>query len=76
MTHKPCCPACHALLEECGPELWPMYSKKLLARGWAGSLSPAERAFIKAHRARSEAQAAHMRELTRHRFRKAKEKAA
>ena len=46
---KPCCDACHALLEECGPELWPMYSKKLLLRGWAGQRSAAEKAYCKAH---------------------------
>ena len=73
---KPCCPAREGLLAECGPELWPLYSRKLLLRGWAGSLSQAERAYIKAHRTQSEAQAAHLRELARHRFRKATEAAA
>jgi hypothetical protein len=56
--------------------LWPLYSKNLLLRGWAGTLSPAERGYVKAHRAQSEAQAAHMRELARHRFKKATENAA
>jgi hypothetical protein len=53
-----------------------MYSRKLLLRGWAGSLSPAERLYVKAHRAQSEAQIAQMKTLAQHRFKKAKEKAA
>ena len=77
MAGRSCtCAACTALLNECGPELWPLYSKKLLLRGWAGTLSPAERVSVKAHRAQSEAQAAHVRELARHRFKKATENAA
>ena len=65
---EPCCPACEGLLAECGPELWPLYSRKLLLRGWAGSMSPAERAYVKAHRVQSEAQIAHMKTLAQHRF--------
>jgi hypothetical protein len=53
-----------------------MYSRKLLIPGWAGQKSAAEKAYCKAHRVQSEAQAAHMRELAKHRFKKAKEKAA
>jgi len=73
---KPCSPACHALLRECGPDLWPMYSKKLLLRGWAGQKSAAEKAYVRAHRQRSEAQQAHMRKLAAFRFGKKGPRAA
>lgn len=50
------CQACRDLFAECGEENWPLYSKKLLKSGWAGHRSPAEDAFIKAHKILSEAQ--------------------
>lgn len=43
------CEACRALLKECGPDHFEMYRKKLLIRGWAGSVSPVEKAYQKAH---------------------------
>ena len=55
-THMRDCPTCQALLVECGEEHFPLYSRKLLKRGWAGRKSRVERAYIRAHRARSEAQ--------------------
>lgn len=48
------CKACAALLAECGPDLFPMYSRKLLIHGWAGSMSAVEKAYRRVHR--SEAQ--------------------
>ena len=50
------CQACADLLTECGEALFPIYSKKLLQKGWAGQMSPAERAYYRRHR--SEAQQA------------------
>lgn len=47
------CKACNDLRDECG-EHFLIYSKKLLIRGWAGVMSPVERAYMRAHR--SEAQ--------------------
>ena len=44
------CQACADLMAECGPRLFPMYSKKLLIRGWAGQYSRVERAYTRAHR--------------------------
>jgi hypothetical protein len=52
------CDACVALLAECGEEHFALYRKKLLKPRWAGSKSAAERAYIRAHRLRSEAQVA------------------
>jgi hypothetical protein len=50
MPQRSCaCPACLALLVECGPDLFPLYAKKLLIRGWAGVMTPAERAYRRAH---------------------------
>lgn len=50
MDVKDCgCTACVALLAECGPEHFEMYRKKLLIRGWAGSVTPVEKAYQKAH---------------------------
>jgi hypothetical protein len=49
------CPACAALLDECGETLFPMYRKKLLVRGWPGLLSPVEKAYRAAHGEKSEA---------------------
>ena len=43
------CGACRDLADECGPTLFPLYAKKLLARGWAGQVSPAENAYRQAH---------------------------
>ena len=43
------CGACLGLLAECGPELYEQYRKKLLMKGWAGVLSPAEKAYRLAH---------------------------
>jgi hypothetical protein len=47
-----------------------MYSKKLLQRGWAGRLSQAERAYVKAHRQVSDKQQEHIRKLAGYRFAK------
>lgn len=47
------CRACADLLAECG-EHFAMYADRLLQRGWAGTMSPVERAYVVAHR--SEAQ--------------------
>jgi len=44
------CPACRALLAECGDDLFPMYSRKLLIRGLAGHMSAVERRYVQAHR--------------------------
>ena len=44
------CTACTALLAECGEELFDLYRRKLLKRGWAGRKNPVERAYIRAHR--------------------------
>ena len=63
----PCCPACEALLAECGPEHWPMYSKKLLLRGWAGQKSAAEKAYCKAHGRKATPR--QLATLAKHRFR-------
>jgi hypothetical protein len=50
-TPRSCrCDACLALLAECGEEHFALYRKKLPRRGWAGRKSPAERAYIRAHR--------------------------
>jgi hypothetical protein len=70
------CAACEALYNECGPELWSMYSKKLLLRGWAGRLSQAERAYVRAHRQVSEKQQAHMQRMAAFRFTKKGTRAA
>jgi|CXWL01.1.fsa_nt_gi hypothetical protein len=43
------CAACNALREECG-EHFDLYARKLLIRGWAGVMSPVERAYYRAHR--------------------------
>lgn len=43
------CAACNALREEAG-EHFDLYAKKLLIRGWAGTMSPVERAYYRAHR--------------------------
>jgi hypothetical protein len=45
-----CCTVCDDLLAECGSELFPLYSKKLLIRGWAGRMSPVERRYFRRHR--------------------------
>ncbi len=50
------CDACVGLRAECGVDLYPMYAKKLLIRGWVGVVTPAERAYVRVHR--SEAQKA------------------
>lgn len=50
------CDACRALCEECGPEHFDMYARKLLLRGWAGSMSATEHAYIRVHKPLSEAQ--------------------
>ena len=42
------CESCHNLRLECG-SMWPLYSRKLLIKGWAGSTSRAESAYIRAH---------------------------
>jgi len=44
------CDPCLSLLAECGEEHFALYRKKLLRRGWAGKLSPVERAYVNAHR--------------------------
>jgi hypothetical protein len=44
------CAACAALLAECGPDLFGIYSRKLLVKGWSGQYSPVERAYVAAHR--------------------------
>jgi hypothetical protein len=55
MTASPCaCIACAALLAECGREAFRHLSRKLLIRGWAGTMSPAERAYVRAHRSEAE----------------------
>ena len=51
------CTTCAALAGECGAALLPLYRKKLLIRGWAGSTSPVEKAYQRAHR--SEAASRH-----------------
>lgn len=43
------CEACVALIVEAGDEIAPLYSRKLHIRGWAGSFSKVERAFMRAH---------------------------
>lgn len=43
------CAACAGLLRECGPEVFPLYRKKLSWQGWAGVTSVAERAYRSAH---------------------------
>ena len=49
------CSACMALYAETNnDELFELYARKLLIRGWAGEMSRAERAYMRAHR--SEAQ--------------------
>lgn len=58
------CQACADLLAECG-EHFPLYSRKLLIRGWAGTMSIVERTYVRAHRseaqqARAAAQSARM----------------
>ena len=50
------CSACRALCEECGPEHFGSYVKKLLIRGWAGYTSATEHAYARAHKPLSEAQ--------------------
>jgi len=47
------CAACTALAAECG-ELTDLYRKRLLIRGWGGTLSTAERAYVRAHRSEAE----------------------
>ncbi len=48
------CDACMALLAECGDRLFDHYSRKLLVRGWAGQLTPVERAYTRAHASEAE----------------------
>jgi hypothetical protein len=43
------CAACVALLAEVGDELFGLYRRKLLQRGWAGPMTPAERSYVRAH---------------------------
>ena len=43
------CAACLALLAECGPAHYDFYRRNLLARGWAGTVTPVEKAYQKAH---------------------------
>ena len=76
MNREPCCPACRALYDECGPDLWPLYSKKLLVRGWGGTLSQAEKAYVRAHRRQSDRQRAHIQKLAAFRFGKKGPRAA
>jgi hypothetical protein len=52
------CEACESLLEECGPDLFAFYSRRLLQRGWAGVMTEAERGYVRKHRPLSEAQLA------------------
>lgn len=55
MISAPCaCTACAALLAECGPEAFGQLSRKLLIRGWAGTMTPAERGYVRAHRSEAE----------------------
>lgn len=51
------CKACQALLAECGERLFPMYSRKLLIHGWAGSTTPVEKAYRRAHRSAAQTKA-------------------
>lgn len=49
--HSHTCAACDDLHDECGDdELFGLYRRRLLIRGWGGLLSPAEKAYIRAHR--------------------------
>lgn len=47
------CKTCAQLADECGA-LFSMYAKKLLVRGWAGVMSPVERAYVREHRSPAE----------------------
>jgi hypothetical protein len=58
MTPMCDCSACRDLLTECGDELFAFYSRRLLVRGWAGSMSAAERAYVRRHRSAAQQQAA------------------
>lgn len=65
---KQCCSVCNDLLDECGPDLFPLYSKKLLIRGWAGRVSPVEERYVRAHRSEAaekagQRRAAHLRKV-------------
>lgn len=62
MPNNCTCPACSALLAECGPDLFPLYSKKLLIHGWAGAMSQAERAYRRAHSRAAQQSAARLRD--------------
>lgn len=65
MTNRCGCVACAALEAECGDVLFDHYAKKLLIKGWAGVYSPAEKAYVRAHRKpRSEAQQAALRKAS------------
>jgi hypothetical protein len=44
------CAACQDLRRECGSH-YAWLSRKLLAHGWAGKMSPAEKAYRRAHSA-------------------------
>jgi hypothetical protein len=50
------CEACKALYEECGPEHFDLYARRLLLRGWTGYTSAVEHAYVRAHKPLSEAQ--------------------
>lgn len=56
------CGACLGLLAECGPELFEQYRKKLLMKGWAGVLSPAEKAYRLAHSSDAQSRAERLRQ--------------
>ena len=43
------CAACYNLQAGCCPALFPLYARKLLIRGWAGLMTPAEKAYRMAH---------------------------
>ena len=64
-----CCSACDDLLAECGSDLFPLYRKKLLTRGWAGTHSPVERRYVRRHRSEAAQKDAERRAVTMRRVR-------
>src|SRR5262245_39934719 len=57
------CRACADLRTECGEVLFPLYAKKLRYHGWAGSLSPAGKAYRSAHSRHAQRAAERMKSL-------------
>jgi hypothetical protein len=56
------CRSCRALRDECGEQNYQFLSRRLLIRGWAGVMTPAEKAYRRAHSEAAQHSAARLQE--------------